>query len=821
MRVFAWVCFCICALTAGTGCQALRNFAAKSMSQEMGVPGSAGQITAAELDELTRAFADRYVGLLSSTCDAIKKDNPDPVQRREAQELLLNCASNVYDIASNADAFTRMLDLVVVTTLVSQVWIDDDRAGEVFGERGEVLVRALHHGRVEAWALAAQVLRPDQLELLDYTMWDWRQHNPDMVHMPFVRFSNFAIGRGKSATAAVLAAGGFFSNVGKAGRSVDEARLLSERMFYQLKREGTLLRWQVEAAKDDIVATPEVGKHLSDITRLTDQMEQLPKNVATERQALVTALDDRAKTIDGMITRVREALSEAKGAASSVGDAGNSLTQLLAKADTVFGWSAPVATTQPTRPFDVREYTAGMKELTSAMTEMNHVLKTSDGLLSSPQWESKMSQLNDSADGRMKVAVAQSQIITDRMFRQLYIAMGVFFALLILYRLMGYFLNRRLTLVHSTRGKPGQNGDQPHLPPRQNEVSTLTRTLPLILASLTVLTLTGCAFLEGAGPRGANSRDSAKAPTASLPKSIDAAQVSAADTIPPYEPLTGLLGNITSIGDATTTNLAARAITEFRRIYPNVTHNATAGLTSIGAVALLRGQADIVPMSRPFTPAEIAAFQKKFGYPPTEIKVAADALAIYVDKRNPLPGLTLAQLDGIFSRTQLRGGKAIDTWGDAGLDGNWSNRPIVLFGYGPGDGVHQTFRQLVLEGGEFRLSMKYAPAGSSIVQGVAADPEAIGCASVFFASKRVRAVPLADADGNFYLPTAENVRAHKYPLTRFLTICVNKPPGKRLPPATAEFLRFLLSAEGQQIVAEGHIVRLDAATAGEGRRAIQ
>jgi hypothetical protein len=238
MRRLALLCTCIGALLALGGCAALREFAAKSSSGEMGVPGSAGKITPAELDELTRAFADRYVGLLSSTCDAVKKNNPDPVQRREAQELLLNCATNVYDIASNADSFTRMLDLVVVTTLVSQVWIDDDRAGDVFGERGEVLVRALHHGRVEAWALAAQVLRPDQLELLDYTMWDWRQHNPDMVHMPFVRFSNFAIGRGKSATAEVLAAGGFFGNVGKAGRSVDEARLLSERMFWQLKARG-------------------------------------------------------------------------------------------------------------------------------------------------------------------------------------------------------------------------------------------------------------------------------------------------------------------------------------------------------------------------------------------------------------------------------------------------------------------------------------------------------------------------------------------------------------------------------------------------------
>jgi phosphate transport system substrate-binding protein len=348
----------------------------------------------------------------------------------------------------------------------------------------------------------------------------------------------------------------------------------------------------------------------------------------------------------------------------------------------------------------------------------------------------------------------------------------------------------------------------------------MTRIILVPILVLASLGMSGCAMLGGLGSR--SGRDHGVATTV-LPATRPGADTPdiPSGTLPHYEPLANLSGNLTSIGDATTTNLAARAITEFRGIYPGVTYNATAGLTSIGAAALLAGKADIVPMSRPLTPAEIAPFQKKYGYAPTEIKVAADALAIYVDKRNPLPSLTLQQLDGIFSRTQLRGGKPIETWGDAGLGGEWATRPIMLFGYGPGDGVHQTFRQLVLEGGEFRPSLRYEPAGSSIVQGVAADPEAIGCASVFFASRRVRAVPVAGSDGEFYAPTAENVRSQKYPLTRFLTICVNKAPGRPLPAATAEFLRFLISAEGQQLIVAGGHVRLDASTAAEGRRAIE
>src|SRR4051794_1364438 len=335
VRVFLSLSLCIMLLGAG-GCAALREFAAKASASEMGTPGGAGKVTPAELDELTRAFADRYVGLLASTCDALKKGNTDPVQRREAQELMLDSATNVYDIASNADAFTRMLDLVVVTTLVSQVWIDDDRAGEVFGDRGEVLVRALHHGRVEAWALAGQVLRPDQLDLLDYMMWDWRRHNPDMVRTPFVRFSNFAIGRGKSATAAVVDAGGF-ANIGRAGKSVDEARLLSERMFYLAKREPALLRWETEALKDDILATPDIRTYLTDIHRLTDQAEQLPTNVAHERQAILEALDDRMDRADATVANVKSVVSDANALVASMGPTSNSMNDMLKTADGLFG----------------------------------------------------------------------------------------------------------------------------------------------------------------------------------------------------------------------------------------------------------------------------------------------------------------------------------------------------------------------------------------------------------------------------------------------------------------------------------------------------
>jgi len=290
------------------------------------------------------------------------------------------------------------------------------------------------------------------------------------------------------------------------------------------------------------------------------------------------------------------------------------------------------------------------------------------------------------------------------------------------------------------------------------------------------------------------------------------------DALPSYDFLGGLTGKITSIGASTTTNVVARIAAKFRRMYPDVTLQVTTSAIKIGPSALLEGRADLVPMSRPLTPEEVQSFTKKYGYPPTEIKVAADALAIYVEKGNPVPGLTLGQLDGIFSRTQRRGLSPIEMWGQIGLTAEWADRRITLYGYGPYDGAHQIFKQQVLQGGEFRLSLRVEGGGSSIAQGVAADPRAIGFASIFFACKRVRSVPLAGADGQFYVPTEENVHSHRYPLSRFLYICVNKPPRQPLDGPAAEFLRFLLSREGQQIVADGGNIPLDAATAEQSRR---
>ena len=446
IRLFILVAGCV-ALQLCSGCASIRSRFGGAAPGVMGQRGGGARVGPAELDQLTRAFADRYVGLLASTCDALKLDNPDPVQRREAQEWMLNSATNVYDIASNADAFTRVLDLVVVTTLVSRVWVDDGRGRAVFGaERAEVLARALNHGRVEARALAEWVLDPEQLTVLDGLIRDWRRDNPEMVRVASVRFSNFAIGRGTSAAEKVLAARGWFANVGDAGRSVDQARLLTERMFYMLKRQPTLLRWELEAMKDGLLATPEVDTYLADIHRLTAEAERLPSNVAAEREAVLAAFDQRIGAVDGTVAGIRSAFREGEALAASVDGAGRSLEAMLKSADGVllrYDALATGPTATPARAFDVREYTAGVKELAGALRNMNEVLKSSDALLASAEWGRRVEDLNRSADARMKVAAEQSQVVVTAGFRQLWLTVAGVFVLLLLYRLSGVYFSRR------------------------------------------------------------------------------------------------------------------------------------------------------------------------------------------------------------------------------------------------------------------------------------------------------------------------------------------------------------------------------------------
>lgn len=429
----------------GGGCASQPASPPKEAPRVVGADGGQ-RITAAELDELTRAFADRYVGLIYSACDAVKEGNPDAVQRREAQVLLVDCSSNVYDIASNADAFTRLLDLVVVTRLMSQVWVDDGRAQRVYGDRARPVIDAMLHARAEAQALAARVLTAEQLRVLDSLLMDWRRENPALVHASFVRFSNFAIGRGRSAASEVLAARGVFAQVGQAGQAVDEARLLGERVFYQLKREPTLLRWQAAAAKDELLATPELASAVADLHRLSDQAEMLPAHITEQREAILAAIDSRMASADAAFAGAKDVIAEARSLVASLEPASDALDQLLKTGDTLFArfdaWNRWHFTHDP-RPFDIREYTEAARESAAATQRMTELLKSSNELLASPEWHARIDEWNRSADGRIAIAAGHGRVLLDSFFRRVYLAIGLLFAMLVCYRVVSILLMRR------------------------------------------------------------------------------------------------------------------------------------------------------------------------------------------------------------------------------------------------------------------------------------------------------------------------------------------------------------------------------------------
>jgi phosphate transport system substrate-binding protein len=261
-------------------------------------------------------------------------------------------------------------------------------------------------------------------------------------------------------------------------------------------------------------------------------------------------------------------------------------------------------------------------------------------------------------------------------------------------------------------------------------------------------------------------------------------------------------GTIKTIGSDTMNNLLALWAGGFKKAYEAVTVE-TEGKGSATAVpALIEGTATFGPMSRPMKGEEIDQFEKKFGYKPTGLPTSIDMLCVFVHKDNPLAGLSLPQVDAIFSKTR-KGGHAADivTWGDLGLSGEWASRAMSLYGRNSASGTYGYFKEHALYKGDFKDSVKEQPGTSSVVQGVATDRYAIGYGGIGYLTADVRAVPLSLKTGQSPVEAKpENAYTGTYPMARFLLLYVNYAPGSRLDPLRAEFVRFIFSRQGQEEV---------------------
>jgi phosphate transport system substrate-binding protein len=293
------------------------------------------------------------------------------------------------------------------------------------------------------------------------------------------------------------------------------------------------------------------------------------------------------------------------------------------------------------------------------------------------------------------------------------------------------------------------------------------------------------------------------------------AQAPVDENLPSYEKTSGVSGNLSSVGSDTLANLMTLWAESFKRTYPNVNVQIQAAGSSTAPPGLTENTSNLGPMSRLMKDKEVEEFEKKFGYKPTPIAVAIDALAVFVHKDNPVEGFTIPEIDAIFSSTRTCGAPAdITTWGDAGLTDSWAAREIQLYGRNSVSGTYGYFKSKALCKGDFRNTVNEQPGSASVVQSVSASVNGIGYSGIGYTTSSVRAIPLArDSDKPFVAATPENAISGSYPLSRFLYVYVNKAPGKPLPPLTAEFIKLVLSKQGQEVVVKDGYIPLPAKVA--------
>ena len=290
--------------------------------------------------------------------------------------------------------------------------------------------------------------------------------------------------------------------------------------------------------------------------------------------------------------------------------------------------------------------------------------------------------------------------------------------------------------------------------------------------------------------------------------------------LPQYTSVSGVSGNLTSIGSDTLNNLMTLWAEEFNKFYPNVNIQIQGAGSSTAPPALTEGTATLAPMSRGMRQSEIQEFEKKYGYAPTELPVAVDMVAVYVNKDNPIEGLTLPQVDAIFSATRRCGAEAdITRWGQVGLTGAWENRDFALYSRNAVSGTYGFFKDIALCGGDFSASINEQPGSSSVVQGVTESINGIGYSGIGYRTSGVRVVPLATEEGAPYADaTAENAASGAYPLARYLYVYINKHPNQELDPQTREFVKMLYSKEGQDVVFRDGFVPLPESVAAKVRQ---
>jgi hypothetical protein len=379
-----------------------------------------------ELDQTLNAFADRYATHIVAATTAIAQGNPSAEQRRLAHLLKLGTVSSMYDIASEPDPVARILDMVLVVTLQSYVWIDEDRAEQMFGSRGEILRRAIRQLRTDVWAMAARLGAPaDQLQQLDAAILDWRRQNPDLELVAYTRVSDVAAARRDAGLDEIKRATGMFAEIAEAAKVADDARLLAERAFYAGKRMPFLLNWHAEALINETLAKPEIGQ----VLQATEALGKLPGQIAAEREALVAVLEDRNGRLSGLLGEVRKTTAATEGLAAqavkvaetaerlsvNVRETTSTVERITSRPSAAAGGGQP--------PFDIEPYLKAAAEVNQTVAGLTRVLEQLDTMTAKRPWAPALKDTQ---------SFLADQI--DRLFWRALALMLAFFVLLLAYR---------------------------------------------------------------------------------------------------------------------------------------------------------------------------------------------------------------------------------------------------------------------------------------------------------------------------------------------------------------------------------------------------
>ncbi|WP_075650385.1 PstS family phosphate ABC transporter substrate-binding protein [Vibrio ponticus] len=288
--------------------------------------------------------------------------------------------------------------------------------------------------------------------------------------------------------------------------------------------------------------------------------------------------------------------------------------------------------------------------------------------------------------------------------------------------------------------------------------------------------------------------------TASVYASVNAS-VTAQEEFRVYNKVPGISGELTSVGSDTLAGMTTLWVEEFKQLYPGVNGQVQASGSSTAPPALTEQTAQFGPMSRPMRNSEIEAFERAHGYKPTALRVAIDAIGIFVHQDNPIKGMNFSQLDSIFSATLRCGAtKPVHTWADLGMNYSWAKRTIQKFGRNSVSGTYGYFKKNALCGGDFRNTVNEQPGSASVVQSVASSINTIGYSGVGYQVSGVKRIPIAREGSHYVEPTRENILSGEYPLSRYLYVYINKHPSKALSPLEREFIRFIYSKQGQNLV---------------------